>query len=151
MSPVKTQAQRVFGRSRRGERGQAFVEFALILPVFVVLVFAVIDFGNVFSKYVSVTNAAREGARYGITASSDTSGIQTRVQNTSGFSGSELSNMTVSSSCSPSCNSGNDVVVTVTYHYTLITPLAGLLNLLPGHSTLNSTITVTSTATMRIE
>ena len=50
---------------RGGSRGQALVEFAIVAPVFFLLLFGVIDLG----RYVYVTNAfgqaAREGARYG--------------------------------------------------------------------------------------
>ena len=51
---------------RRASRGQALVEFAIVAPVFFLLLFGIIDLG----RYVYVTNAfgqaAREGARYGV-------------------------------------------------------------------------------------
>jgi Flp pilus assembly protein TadG len=50
---------------RHPERGQSLVEFALVLmPLFVILL-AIIQFGFVFNAYVTITNAAREGARNG--------------------------------------------------------------------------------------
>ncbi len=55
--------------SRR--RGQAVVEFALILPVFLFLVVMAIDFGRLFFTYIQVHNAAREGANYGQAAPND--------------------------------------------------------------------------------
>ena len=48
----------------RNERGQGLVELALFLPVLLVLVMGVIDFGRVYFAYVTITNAAREGAFY---------------------------------------------------------------------------------------
>ena len=48
----------------RGERGQAAFEFLLILPLFVLFILLLIDFGIVMYGYVSVSNAAREGARF---------------------------------------------------------------------------------------
>ena len=45
-------------------RGQALVEFALVLPVLALLLVLAIDFGRVFFGWVSVTNAARIGANY---------------------------------------------------------------------------------------
>lgn len=48
----------------RGERGQAAFEFLLILPLFVLFILLLIDFGIVMYGYVSVANAAREGARF---------------------------------------------------------------------------------------
>ena len=52
-------------RGLRGERGVVAVEFALILPVFLLLVFGIADFGHAWYMQQTVTNASREGARYG--------------------------------------------------------------------------------------
>jgi Flp pilus assembly protein TadG len=54
---------------RSTERGQAVIELALTLPLLLVVVFGIIDFGFMFQRYESVTNAAREGARLGILTS----------------------------------------------------------------------------------
>ena len=51
---------------RRRSRGQALVEFALIAPVFLVLVFAIIEGGRFVFFYEVLNNATREGARYAI-------------------------------------------------------------------------------------
>lgn len=50
-------------RSRNGETGQAFVELALVLPVLLLLLLGVIQFGNVFRDYMALTDATRVGAR----------------------------------------------------------------------------------------
>ncbi len=47
-------------------RGTAAVEFALILPVLVVLVFGIIEFGLLLYDKQVITNASREGARFGV-------------------------------------------------------------------------------------
>lgn len=52
--------------SQRGERGQDLVEFALVLPLLVLLFFGIIEFGRVIFTYNTLANAAREGARFGI-------------------------------------------------------------------------------------
>lgn len=44
-------------------RGQAIVETALVLPIIVLLLFAVVEFGQVINQYLVLTAAAREGAR----------------------------------------------------------------------------------------
>jgi hypothetical protein len=49
---------------RAHKRGQALVEFALVLPLLVVLLVMAIDFGRVFFGWVSINNAARVGAAY---------------------------------------------------------------------------------------
>ena len=50
----------------RRDRGQAVIELALTLPLLLVIVLGVFDFGLMFQKYEVVTNAAREGARVGV-------------------------------------------------------------------------------------
>src|SRR3972149_891752 len=45
------------------EKGAAAVEFALLLPVLVMLVFGIIYFGPVYNNYVAISHAARDGAR----------------------------------------------------------------------------------------
>jgi Flp pilus assembly protein TadG len=54
-------------RGRRDE-GQALVEFALIMPVFLLLVMGVVEFGRAWNSYQVVTDAAREGARMAVMA-----------------------------------------------------------------------------------
>jgi Flp pilus assembly protein TadG len=45
------------------ERGQTMTEFAIVLPILVVLLFGIIQFGIAFNNYVTLTDAARAGAR----------------------------------------------------------------------------------------
>ena len=52
-------------RRVRGERGAELIEFALTLPLLLLLVLGIIEFGFLFQEYEVVTNAAREGARLG--------------------------------------------------------------------------------------
>jgi Flp pilus assembly protein TadG len=50
----------------RDSRGQSMVEFALILPVFVLLLVGILDVGRAVYSYNTINNAAREGARWAI-------------------------------------------------------------------------------------
>jgi Flp pilus assembly protein TadG len=50
-------------RSRSSEDGQTAVEFALVLPILAVLLFAIVEFGVTFHDYVTVTDASRVAAR----------------------------------------------------------------------------------------
>jgi Flp pilus assembly protein TadG len=50
-------------RRRPRERGAAAVEFALILPVFVLLIVGMLEFARAYNAQISISNAAREGAR----------------------------------------------------------------------------------------
>jgi len=49
-----------------GESGAELIEFALVLPLLLLVVLGIIDFGFLFQRYEVVTNAAREGARVAV-------------------------------------------------------------------------------------
>lgn len=49
--------------SRRGESGQALVEFALVVPIFLLLLLGVVEFARAWNIYEVLTDAGREGAR----------------------------------------------------------------------------------------
>jgi Flp pilus assembly protein TadG len=51
--------------AQRDERGASAVEFALVVPLLLMLLFGIISTGLTFSDHLSATNATREGARYG--------------------------------------------------------------------------------------
>jgi Flp pilus assembly protein TadG len=61
-------------------RGQAIVETALVLPIIVLLLFAIVEFGQIFNQYIVVTAAAREGAR--TAAVSDDAAAQSAITDT---------------------------------------------------------------------
>jgi Flp pilus assembly protein TadG len=91
------------GRRWEGERGVAAVEFAILLPLLVALLFGFIQFGIAFNSKIQATNAAREGARLaivGIQSWTDVNGsgksFWTIVRDRSGTSG--LTGCTVTSS-----------------------------------------------------
>ena len=47
----------------KNEKGASAVEFALILPILIMLVFGIFQFGIAYNNYITITHAAREGAR----------------------------------------------------------------------------------------
>lgn len=53
-------------RGLRAEHGAVAMEFAIILPIFLLLVCGIMDFGHAWYMTQMVTNASREGARYGV-------------------------------------------------------------------------------------
>ena len=55
---------------KAGQRSQALIEFALISPVLLLLIFGIIDIGRAVFYYDTINHAAREGARTAIRASS---------------------------------------------------------------------------------
>ena len=121
--------------ARRQERGAAAVEFALIVPILLLFVLGIIDFGRLYYTQINLTQAAREGARLealgssgtavtnGVTTASTGLGTPTVCMYTNP-TGSALPS---SPSCTstPSCSSGNDAVVRLTTSFTF--SLAGLI------------------------
>jgi len=84
----------------RHNRGQSMVEFALILPLFVLIVIGVFDLGRAFFGSITITNAAREGARYGTLHVTDPQGICNATLNEAASSGIVLSYNDVTITCS---------------------------------------------------
>jgi len=68
----------------RSERGAELIEFALVTPIFALLIAAMFDFGFLFRNWELMTNAAREGARVGILPSyvcdDSTTDVRARVE-----------------------------------------------------------------------
>jgi Flp pilus assembly protein TadG len=65
LTHVRAGVGHIRSRGRRGEAGQSLVEFSLVLIPLFVLLLAIIQFGLIFNAYVTMTNAARDAARYG--------------------------------------------------------------------------------------
>lgn len=59
---------------RRSERGAAIAEFALVVPIFVVMLMGIVDFANAFNDANSVRQGVREGARQLVVADWDHDG-----------------------------------------------------------------------------
>lgn len=140
---------RLIRKKEKGERGQSLVEFALIVPLFLLLVFAIVDFGMGFYSWITVTNAAREGARVGVVGA-DSATITQRVNDTSGALAGPNLTVTVTNASDQNGDSGEEVSVEVVYRYELITPVSSIMNMLSGGS-LGPDINFSATSKMRIE
>jgi Flp pilus assembly protein TadG len=137
-------------RRKNGEKGQALVEFALLFPIFLLLLFAIIDFGMGFYSWITVTNAAREGARLGVVMATSQQ-IEDRVYQTADLPNeSTQMTVTVTNAADQGGQPGDSVTVRVDYDYDLITPLAGIVSFFSGN-VLGPTLTFSSTAEMRLE
>ena len=131
--------------SRGSERGQTLVEFALILPVMLLMLFALVDFGRAFYTWLLVTNAAREGARVAATQQGTTA-VQTRINDAlGGLDAAELS-ITLTNVQGPR---GEAVEVDLEYNFVFVTPVGNILTLVSG-GTLD-TPAITSHSSMRLE
>lgn len=148
----------------RGERGAALVEFALALPLLLVVLAGIVDFGFAFQRYEVVTNAAREGARIATLPGYDATAVDSRVrsyvQAGLGLSGAALTRAMPAGSVTlttpdltvPLSGGGTQTVstalVTVTYQHNwfLLGPMLSLIN-----KTWGGTITLRAASQMRLE
>ena len=109
----------------RNERGAAMVEMALVLPIVILLFLGMVDFGRALFLYNNLTNAAREGARFGAAEmpAPDTVLIRQRVeQRIQDFSGVAAATGKVQVTA-PGGPFSVITVKVVNYPFTPITPL----------------------------
>jgi Flp pilus assembly protein TadG len=132
----------------RDRRGSELVEFALIMPLLVFIVFGVVDFGLVMFDKAVITNAAREAARAGIVFA-PTRPTETEIRSVA--QAYCLTNLvTFGAPVSPTVTvngagggTGGQLEVIISYPYTWA--------VIPGFTTLGSSVTLTSRSVMRIE
>ena len=103
----------------RNERGQTMVEFALVLPILVVLVLAIAQFGVAFNNYIALTDAARAAARKG--AVSREAGRSSDCQAAGYAAGTDLKNPGTDFllACSSPWTIGSTVTVSASYPYSI--------------------------------
>ena len=101
----------------RNERGQTMVEFALIMPVLCMVLFAIIQFGILFNDYLSLTDATRVGARKAAvsrTAANPAAVTETAVRNAaSDLNSADLDVDVTATAWTP----GGEVTVEASYPY----------------------------------
>lgn len=109
------------------DRGQTAVEFALAAPILVVLLLGIIQFGVAFHDYVTITDAARAGARKAVVARFN-GGTFDSAKQAVRDSASQLDQTKLDPEVTdPSgLTAGSTVTVTVTYPYSIDIPLLGL-------------------------
>lgn len=66
-------------RDRVTDRGAAMVEFAILLPLLLLVIAGIVDFGRAFFTEVALTNAAREGARAAAISTATAANVQVRA------------------------------------------------------------------------
>jgi Flp pilus assembly protein TadG len=108
-------------RKRNNEQGQTMAEFAIVLPLLIMLLFGIIEFGITFNNYVALTDAARAAARKGAVSRNDAAGPQAACQNAGYAAATDLKQPPLSITCNSSGGwaPGSDVQVTATYPYTI--------------------------------
>jgi Flp pilus assembly protein TadG len=154
--------RRAVRRTRR-DRGAVAVEFALLFPVLLLLIFGLIDFGRALNAQITLTQAARTGAREAALGVAPLATVQSDTINAAiGLSGVNAPGVyqcpvgTVSggSCASEICQSGagasSQAVVQVSYSFTFVTPLKAIAGLF-GSSSFGGPITLTATGVMPCE
>lgn len=124
------------------ERGAVAAEFALLLPVLLLILFSIIEFGMIMYGREVVTNAAREGARFGIVATNKPPATTVEGVSTGYLTGTgiNVADVTFSAAGTQTANP-NPLIMTATYNYPWLIPYIPTLLGLP--SPLVMTITVT--------
>lgn len=115
--------------TRRSETGAAAVEFAIILPVLIMLLFAIIQFSIAYNRKQGLHAAAREGARVAALPRTTRSEIEARMRDALAGVVSDTSGVTISLTPSETepCKkrSGESVTVTAAYPTDVEIPLWG--------------------------
>jgi Flp pilus assembly protein TadG len=102
----------------RSERGQSMTEFALVLPLMVVLLFGIIQFGITFNNYISLTDAVRAGARKGAVARHLSNPNQATVDQVR-KAATDLKAADLAITVTSSWNPGDEVKVSASYPYAI--------------------------------
>lgn len=128
----------------KSKKGQTMVETALILPVILLILLGIMEFGRLFSNYLIVSNASREGARYAALGKSDTQ-IQSVIEDLFVSTGLCESGSFGSVATITKGTYADSVEIKVEYNYNVITPIVGPL--ISG----GNPIKLTSATRMRLE
>ena len=116
------------------QTAQSLVEFALTLPLLLLILLGAVDLGRVFNASVAITNASREAARYGMSNLDDTTGIKARAIQEAAGSGITLTPSNIVIQCyisgawgncldgsgNPLAHNGEQVRVTVNYTFSFV-------------------------------
>jgi len=150
---------RTMTRRLRSERGAELIEFALVLPLLLLVMLGIVDFGFLFQRYEVLTNATREGARIAVLpggynqtdvrarvcAYLQTGGVPTTGCPTPTNPVVTLTDVNIT--VGAATMQAKRVQVTYTHNYMFVGPLVSLM----GGGTFNTTVPMTTVAIMRKE
>src|SRR5262245_21138010 len=123
-------------RHKAGDRGATAIEFALLFPLLMLIVFGIIDFGRVLNAQITLTQAAREGARL------DALGLP-NVDSRTQAAATGISPVSVTvTACPPGAAPAADAVVNVSYQFSFVTPIGAIAGLIGGSGGLGSPVTL---------
>jgi len=130
------------GRSAR-DRGAAAVEFAIVFPLLLLIVFGIIDFGRLLNAQITLTQAARDGARLAAVG-------QPNVVSRTQAAATGLSPVSVNvTGCAAGAGPTANAVVSVSYPFSFITPVGAIAGIFGGG--FGSSLTLTAQGVMPCE
>lgn len=138
----------------RSQTGAELVEFALVLPILLLVFGGIVDFGLLLQRQQVITNAAREGARLAVLPGYTSDDVQARVtafvregiNNDSAAPVATLTPVTVTPGAGPTFQAAR-VSVTLADQFLILGPIVSLA----GGTGSFGTIALTATTTMRVE
>jgi Flp pilus assembly protein TadG len=145
------------------QQGQALAEFALVLPVLILLLFGMIEFGRAFNYWNDATHISAEGARFAVVNRkpdpSNAGSLQVQLRDQADTSelrsGGSSALPTPAQVCvdfpNGTSNIGDPVRVTMRFTYNWLPALDGVTKLIDMKKGFAATTTFTSTSIMRIE
>jgi Flp pilus assembly protein TadG len=130
----------------KNEKGQSIVEFAIVLPVLMLFLCGIIDFGWFFSGKVAINNCSREGARFAVVNTSSPNVLNDMIARINNAAPDSIKSglVVVMSYTNLQNPSAGDVVVTVKGKMKALTPIAGIF-------CKDQEISIASTVTMKVE
>lgn len=152
----------ILGRRSRDDRGSLVVEFGLLAPILLLLVFGIVDFGWAQLQASMINNASRDAARVA-SLSGSYEQVQSTIDTELTSAGIQPEDVTVNITCTnavgASCDgtaasynanatSGSTVTVTVSYTHGWVTPLGATCALVGSESCVGTTIVLRRTAQM---
>jgi Flp pilus assembly protein TadG len=105
------------------ERGAAAVEFALLLPVLLMLVLGTIEFGRAYNAQITLTNAARDGVRV-MAIANDPAAAKTAATSAAASVSNTITDSNVALSTN-ACTPDAQVTLIITYNLPTVTGIAG--------------------------
>jgi len=130
------------------EDGAALVEFALVISLLFLIIFGIIEFGRIFNAQITVTQAAREGARLGVVTLGDVETVKNKVKERAA---SVAASIGVEKSDVDVVIEAGSVKVTVPHEVDLIAPMIATILGDDNGSKPGDQFLVQGKATMRVE
>lgn len=138
--------KRSMSKKDKREDGQAMVEFALILPIFLLILCGILDFGWLFYNQLSLNNACREGARYAVVNTAEDANTQAIINHIENATTTVFANDGVDievTYSSPNDPTSGDITVSLEAEISFFTPVLSTI--------LGEEKTITSTVVMKVE